>query len=171
MDPNKLHEIYTLQMYTDIELIFYNDTYQVTMRAHKNILAISCDYFRKLFDFNTDNATTKIFIKEPAIAHDIIDSFYGIESKSTTYPEWRYVLEMFKTRDFFCLDNDVSKLYDLSVPSEGFDLFLEVASQFDIATDQKLIKSIKQNLPEKYDLVKLLDSFIELLQKTSNCFR
>ncbi len=108
----------------------------------------------------------KYWSKKPDIARDIVAYFYGIKNTSHNYPEWRYILEVFKIRQFFCLDNDVSILYDLSVPSEGFDLFLEIVSQFDIATDRKLLTSIKRNLPEKYDLGKLSNSFIELLQKT-----
>ncbi len=165
MDQNKIHEIYNSQINTDVELIFSNNMHQVTMHVHKNILTDHSDYFRKMFDFNKDITTAKIFVDEPTIAHDIICSFYGIDYNSTNYPEWQHTLKVFKMRQYFCLDNDVSKLYNLNVPSEGFDLFLEVASQFDVATDRKLLKSIKRNLPEKYDLEKLDVSFIELLQK------
>ncbi len=158
MDQDKLCD-------TDIELIFSNNKRQVTIHAHKNILASSCDYFRKMFNFNGNITTTKIIVDEPHIARDIIHSFYGIDRNSSNYPKWRYILEVFKTRQFFCLDNDVGKLYDLSVPSDGFDLFLEVASQFDIVNDQQLIRNIKRNLPEKYDFGKFSDSFIEVLRK------
>ncbi len=144
MDQNKLREIYTSQIYTDIELIFYNGTHQVTLCAHKAILAVSCDYFRKMFNFNADITSTKILVDKPDIAHDVVASFYGINSNSSNYPTWQHTLEIFKTRHFFCLDNDVSKLYDIAIPSEGFDLFLEVASRFDIATYRKLLTNIKK---------------------------
>ncbi len=165
MDLNKLRDFFTSQTYTDIELVFSNGTQQVTVQAHKLVLASGCDYFHKMFNFNRDITTTKIIVDEPNVAYDVIASFYGINSNSKNYPEWRHVLEIFKTRQFFCLYNDVSVLYDLDVPSDGFDLFLEVASQFDIVTDHKLLRSIRRNLPEKYDLTKLSDSFVELLQK------
>ncbi len=165
MELIKLRDPLINKKFTDIKLIFSNNTCQVTVGANKIILVSNCKYFEKMFNFNGDITTTTIIVDEPEIALDIMLSFYGIKSNSKNYPEWRHILEVFKTRQFFYLDNDVSKLYNLSVPSEGFDLFLEVASQFDIAIDHKLLKNIKRNLPEKYDLAKLSESFIELLQK------
>ncbi len=165
MDLNKLRNLLMCREYTDIELVFSNGTQEVIVHANKIILASSCDYFYKLFNFNKNVSSVRIVVDVPEIVRDIVLSFYGINTNSSNHPEWRYVLEVFKTRHFFCLDNDVSKLYNLSVPLEGFDLFLEVASQFDISTDRKLIKTIRQNLPEKYDLAKLLEPFVKLLQK------
>ncbi len=172
MDSNKLRDFLTNKRYTDIELVFSNSTHQITMGAHKAILASSCQYFGKMFNFNGDITTTKIIVDEPNIAYDIILSFYGINSNSSNYPEWQYILEIFKTRQFFCLDNDVSKLYGLVVPPEGFDLLLEVASQFDIMTDRKLLRSIKKNLPEKYDLWKTQRVIHRITTKKSSndCF-
>ncbi len=165
MELNKPGYFLTNKKFIDIELIFSNGTHQVALAAHKFVLASNCEYFNKMFNCNGDITTTAIIVDEPDVARDVILSFYGIKSNSKNYPKWRYILEVLKTRHFFCLDNDVNKLYNLIVPTEGSDLFLEVASQFDIATDQKLIKSIKRNLPAKYDLVKLSDPFIKLLQK------
>ncbi len=179
MDLNKLREIYTNKLYTDIELVFYNDTHKVTIYAHKAILASSCE-FCKMFDFGADITTTKIFVKNPDLARDIVNSFYGIETNSTTYTKWQYILEMFKMRDFFCLNNDVQLLHNLTVDPEGFDLFLEVASQFDMVKDRKLLKKLNKicwknmiwrdltNHLLKYYKKNLIELFLVVLIQISN---
>lgn len=56
------------------------------------------------------------------------------------------MLEIFKCRDYLCLANDVTELYNLKVSSEGFNLLLEILSKYDIIKDYQLIKLIKNNL-------------------------
>ncbi len=94
MDLDKLRDLLVQKIFTDIELIFSNGTDQVTIHAHKNILAISCDYFHKMFHFNKDITTTRIIVDKPDIAGDVVASFYGINNISPNYPEWRHILEV-----------------------------------------------------------------------------
>jgi hypothetical protein len=88
-------------------------------------------------------------VSDAQIAYDIVLRFYGIEARN---PEWKYVLETFKCRDYFALDNDITKLYNLTVPEEGFDLLLDVLKLYDIMNDRKLIRLIKKNLPTSSNL-------------------
>ena len=97
----------------------------ISIHAHRNILVSSCNYFMKLFTFNSNINQNKFILKvdNAKITKDLIYSFYG---KEIEYPDNRYLLEMFKCRDFFCLDNDVKKLYNLKIHPDDFDLFLEI---------------------------------------------
>ena len=58
---------------------------------------------------------------------------------------------MFKCRDFFCLNNDVTKLYNLKIHPDDFDLFLEIVDNFDYNNDYQLIRKNKNNIPKDYD--------------------
>ena len=66
----------------------------------------------------------------------------------------QHLLETFKCRDFFCLENEKSLLYNLKVPVDGFDLLLEVVSIFDFMDDHDIMFTIKQNMPIDYNLEK-----------------
>ena len=95
------------------------------------------------------------------ITKDLIYSFYGKEIK---YPCNRYLLGMFKCRDFFCLDNDVKKLYNLKIHPDDFDLFLEIMDKFDYNNDYQLIQTIKNNIPQNYDDNSLMGEISERLK-------
>jgi len=52
-------------------------------------------------------------------------------------------------------------LYEIDIPIEGIDLFLEVIDDFDFINDRKLMRTIKKNVQKKnYDLEKLSDDFV-----------
>src|SRR5581483_12226002 len=167
MDFNKLYQDLHNKKYTDVELILIDSNKQLIMNVHKVILACSSEYFDKLFNFGTEKFQhqIKINVNDVEIAHDIILSFYGQNINSTNYPHWKYLLESIKCRCFFCLPIDISLLYDLIVPAEGFDLLLEIMEYFDFVNDDKIMRTIKKNMPMNYDLGNLSLEFVKELSK------
>ena len=156
-----LHRDLVTQKYTDIEINLEDPYYSVKFCAHKLILESSSKYFDSMFNFGDGNknlSSITIPIDNARIAHDVILSFYGQKINSTDYPDWKYLLETFLCRDFFCLENDVSKLYYVLVPADGFDLLLDVADKFDFMHDAKLMETIKVNIPIDYDLKNLREN-------------
>src|SRR5581483_8808355 len=184
MDFNKLYQDLHNKKYTDVELILVDSNKQLNMNVHKVILACSSEYFDKLFSFGAEKFQHQITINvnDVNVAHDIIISFYGQNINSTNYPHWKYLLESMKCRCFFCLPIDISSLYDLIVPVEGFDLLLEIIEQgsiassstcssgdkveyFDFINDDKIMRTIKKNMPINYDLGNLSLEFVKELSK------
>ena len=49
------------------------------------------------------------------------------------------------------MNNDVTKLYNLKIHPDDFDLFLEIVDNFDYNNDYQLIRTIKNNIPKDYD--------------------
>jgi WD40 repeat protein len=101
------------------------------------------------------------------VAHDVILSLYNHpvgKINSTT----KYLLEMFKCRSFFCLDNDVKLLYNLDISKEEFDLFMHVVEEFDLVNDEYLLKTIKKNIPLDYDLNNFSMELINKLRFNDN---
>src|SRR5581483_8560153 len=137
------------------------------MNLHKVILACSSEYFDKLFNFGAEKFQHHITINvnDVNVAHDIILSFYGHNTNSTDYPHWKYLLESMKCRCFFCLPIDISLLYDLIVPVEGFDLLLEIMEYFDFVNDDKIMRTIKKNIQMNYYLRNLSLEFVKELSK------
>jgi hypothetical protein len=125
------------------------------------------DYFYNLFTFGDgkNKSVFEIIVDDAKVSCDIILSFYGIKINSTNYPDWKYHLKTFINRDFFSLSNDVSLLYDFGVPPDGFDLLLDTIELFDFVGDVKLIRTIKKNFPDDYDLSGLSIDFIKEITK------
>lgn len=169
---------------TDIEIILFNSNDTISIKNHKHILACYFDYFHKLFNFgksfakaedltNTlasrgskkekNQSPIRIEVPNPKIAHDLILS-HGKFKMNPKCNEIKYLLEMFKCRNFFCLKNDVAFLYDIEVSSVNFELFMEVIDEFDFINDKYLMRTIKKNIPLDYDLSKFTIEFIKELQ-------
>ena len=72
---------------------------------------------------------------------------------------------MIKCKSYFCLDNDVSQLYNLKVPPTGFELLLEIMDLFDYTNDPKLMRTIKNNIPEDYSYSNFTEEFVNELNK------
>ena len=49
------------------------------------------------------------------------------------------------------MNKDVTKLYNLKIHPDDFDLFLEIVDKFDYNNDHQLIRTIKNNIPKNYD--------------------
>ena len=152
---------------TDIEIILVDPSNTLSIHAHKHILGCSSTYFHNLFCFGKEKTQSSIRIEvdNAKIAHDVIISFYG--QKINSAPDSKYLLEMFKCRNFFCLDNDVKLLYNIKVSTEEFNLLMRVVEEFDV-NDKQLMSTIKKNIPLNYDLNNFSVEFINELHQTNN---
>lgn len=150
---------------SDIELTIKDiDKNIIRLNLHRFVLLNSSNFFEALILFPDSNKNKYIEVPNIYIIRDIIASFYGINQNSTNYPEWQYILETLLCRNFLCLSIDVTQLYNLNVPPEGFELFFQTAQLFgDITLDRKLMRSIKRNLPSDYDKTIFSEDFLEEL--------
>ncbi len=161
MNSAKLQQLLDADLFIDLELTLVDDIEELIMNLHKNILYIPSEYFEKLLTGFQEQKLNKITMKVPNvnIMYDIIMGFYLQKSNKGAYPEWRCYLESIKCLDFLGLTYDLNKLYNLKVPSEGFELLLEVVGI--VEYDSRLAKVIIDNLPENYDLSKLSNELIK----------
>jgi WD40 repeat protein len=148
---------------TDIEIILLNSYDTIKIQSHKCILGCYFDYFHNLFNYGKEKNQSSVVIKveNVKVARDLILSF-DKQNINTMYNEIRYLLEMFKCRNFFGMNtslikgkNDVELLYDITVPPDDFELFMLVVVEFDFINDKRLIHTIKKNIPLDYDLNEL----------------
>jgi WD40 repeat protein len=167
----KLSQDLVDKKFTDITLNLVDSNRSIIIEAHRVVLGYLSDYFMKIFSFGNEKNQSHIVIRvnDARIAHDIIFSLYGRKINSTDLPDWLRILETAKCRDFFCLDNDVTLLYDLTIPPEYFDLFMEVISNFVYIDDMKLMATIRKNIPIDYDLENLSVEFVEQLLTNNYC--
>lgn len=164
---NNLHILIENNVFSDVTLEIIDNSKTISIKAHKSILYTSCDYFRKLLTgFKEANSDiVKIPTGNTDVFYDIIMSFYGINKIHDNTLDWKYFLELCKCQDFMGLKIDMDTLVKLKVPSEGFELLLDVIDL--IGYKKKLIKLIIDNLPAEYDLSNFP---IELLNKISEMF-
>ncbi|AVG46649.1 BTB POZ domain and WD-repeat [Acanthamoeba polyphaga mimivirus] len=164
---NNLHILIEDNVFSDVTLEITDNSKTICIKAHKSILYTSCDYFRKLLTgFKEANSDiVKIPIGNANVFHDIVMSFYGINKIHDDTLDWKYFLELCKCQDFLGLKIDIDTLINLKVPSEGFELLLDIVDL--IGYKKKLIKLIVDNLPTEYDLSNFP---IELLDKISEMF-
>lgn len=163
-----LSKFFHNKKFTDFTLILKDKENIISLRVHRIFLAESCEYFDRMFHFNPDKVSEEMIVSNINVMYDIIKSFYGI-STDLVDTHCLYKLEMMKCRNFLCLPNDVTILYNLSVPSEHFDLLLEVINYFDIVNDKKLLKMLKRNLPPDYDITTLPNEILQALTKKELC--
>lgn len=163
MDLDKLYQDLTNKEFTDVKLILLDKCQSIIIDVHKVILAFSSNYFHRIFNFGMEKNLKEITINVPdsKITYDMIVSFYGKIINSTNYSHEEYLLKMFKCRNYFCLSNDVSVLYDIKVPTEGFELLLEVAEELKCLDDKNLLTTIKNNIPDDYPLEKFSKDFLK----------
>lgn len=144
--------LYYDKKFSDFELILKDKYTTISLHVHRIILANNCDYFYKMFNFNLQLKSQEMIVPVAYIMRDLILSFYGIKNpQPNTIPNWLYVLETFKCRNFLCLPNDTTLLYNLNVPKENFEQLLEILDHFDIQNNKNLLKVLKKNLPIDYD--------------------
>ncbi|AZL89522.1 BTB/POZ domain-containing protein [Megavirus baoshan] len=146
MDYNILYECAKQGLFTDFELTLEDGTNQMTIKLHRHILYASSPYFRAMFtnfmDSNTKQKT--MFVPNAHIYHDTIVSFYGQKINSANYPEYKYILESIKCRDFLQLEINTKILSKLIVPENDFELLLDIADM--IGYHEDIIKAISRNL-------------------------
>lgn len=186
---NKSYCYFVSNINTDCILSLSCMEQKIELPCHKNILARS-EYFNILFSYGEKNEYV-VEVFDLHIAYDVIMSLYtDIDTRDkdifdTAYdyivslsniigkrfinsfnrPEWKHILETHKCKNYFLLDNDITELYDLIVPKQGFELLLDVLSNYDIIQNRKLIKLIKNNIPFGYDMSKLSDPLRDIIKK------
>jgi hypothetical protein len=159
-----------------IKIILIDSQGTLSIIAHKCILEKS-PYFYALLHFNENTSCRagqeKHFeVDNKNIAHDVILTLYDQSSRthSTMHKDIKYLSEMFKCRNLFCLDNNIRLLYDMDIAKEDFDLFIQVINlfaqvneNFDLVNDKHLMRTIKKNIPPDYDLNNFTIEFINEL--------
>ncbi len=82
------------------------------------MLSMSSDYFDKLFNFdsNKNKSTFDIVVPNAIISNDIILSFYDPKYINLNNYDWKNLLDYYKCKHFFCLDNDYALLEKMIVP-------------------------------------------------------
>lgn len=162
MDYNKLRQDLIDKKYTDTQLLLVDVNKQLHIDLHKTILIFSSVYFYKLFTYQSQNQhQITIIVDDVDITYDLIMTFYASNINSGNYPYWEHKLKLIKCKDFFCIPNDISCLYDINVPVEGFELLLDVVELFNWTNDSKMIQMIKRNFPIDYNLEKISVDFIK----------
>jgi WD40 repeat protein len=128
------------------------------INTSKQYLADLGPYFKNLLTFGKEKIQTEIVINidNIIVAENVIMHIYNSN-------EWKYILNFLKYQNYFQMDVDMDKLYDLAVPAEGFDMLLEIIEELNCVLDDKLKTTIKKNIPKDYDLKKLSDEFIKTL--------
>lgn len=165
MDLDILREDLLEKKLTDIVLVLKDSNVEIRMHLHKIILYCSCEYFRKMILFNFDKPIQCMNVSSAGITRDIILLFYGIQPEIDNYPEWFYILETIKCRNYMCLQYDHKLLYNLKVPEQGFELLLDVLDLFDMNNHKGLVQTIKDNLPANYDLCRFSKNLVGELEK------
>jgi len=150
---------YILDKYSDITIRLVDLNTSVELKCHRVVLASAADYFDKMFDFNRGQLMILMTVSNAEYMGKFIRSFY----QPVKEDDWRTILEFIRCRHYLCLDINVEPLYEMLVPNEYFDLFVEVVCLFDITSDQRLIITIRRNLPIDYDLTKLSEELVELI--------
>lgn len=139
---------------SDLELRLVDSDNTIILYVHKIILSMASPYFNKKFLLFDDgkSAVQTITVENAVIMADVIESLYGGTKKTEGYPDWYYLLVTFICRSFLCLENDVTKLYNLKVPVDGFEFLLTVIQNYKLEKYPKLIRVVRDNLPANYDL-------------------
>ena len=60
---NNLYLLLVNNLFTDVELILDDNKELLSIHVHRNILASNCNYFMKLFTFNSNINQNKIVLK------------------------------------------------------------------------------------------------------------
>ncbi|QTF48907.1 mg93 protein [Acanthamoeba polyphaga mimivirus] len=156
-----------MELFSDILLHVVDKNETIILPCHKIILYFACDYFKKLFSTfkEKDLKEIDIIVPNAFVSCNIIKSFYKeylhkeCSNKSfqkysvdntQLLEEWQYTIEEYKCRDFFMLETDKNKLYDLLVPPSYFDELVNFVDS--IGYDKKIIKLLLNNLPMDYHL-------------------
>jgi WD40 repeat protein len=145
----------------DIKLILSDvNSNKITIDMNKNDLENLSPYFNNLLNFGKEKNQSEIIVKvdDVLIALNVIGKYY--------LSEWRYIFKTLQCQNYFNMDVDINKLYDLVVPPEGFDMLLKIIDELNCPLDDKLKATIKKNIPNDYDLNNLSDEFVkELIPK------
>nr|URM61864.1 BTB domain containing protein [Mimivirus sp.] len=101
MNSLPLSTLFNSDIFSDITIDLVDENCMTTLNLHKNILYISCPYFRSMFNGFKESNSSKITINVPnvQVTCDIIRSFYGIKIKNKN--NWKYKLNTYLCKNFF----------------------------------------------------------------------
>jgi hypothetical protein len=165
---NKFNQFAIDGKYTDARLIIKDVKQIVTVNVHRVILAVSCEYFDKLFSFGDGPGKSEfeIITEDSIIFHEIIAGIYG-QRMIVNYTS-NQILKIMKCRDFLGLTNDVSLLYGLKIDETDYPFLLDTAVSFDIDNDPRLLATICDNIPVDYDLNNFSRDFLRNIIEKRN---
>lgn len=150
--------------FTDVELVLIDHLEKITLHLHKSVLIFTFDYFYKMFSFNNRNRIEMIVPNAKIMEYIIM--LYGYDRTiDTDFPYWKQVILEIKCRDYLQLEYDASLLHNLIVPAEGFDLLIDLLNFVDIMENRRLIRTIRRNMPENYDINKLSPELYQLIEE------
>ncbi|BCS82541.1 putative BTB/POZ domain-containing protein [Cotonvirus japonicus] len=157
-----------MELFSDITLEIADDNNTIILPFYRIILYNSSEYFKKLLTtfMEKDLKRVKINVPNADIAYNIITnfiekySFEAIEKRKINISPWEYIIEEYKCLDYFMLEKDITKIYNLIVPHHYYDQLVNFVDT--IGYDSKTIKLLNNNLPPDYDLS---DFPIDLLNK------
>ncbi|BCS82548.1 putative BTB/POZ domain-containing protein [Cotonvirus japonicus] len=153
MDSLSLSTLFNSDILSDITIDLVDDNSTTTLNLHKNILYLGCPYFRSMFSGFKESNSSKITLEVPnvEISCDIIQEFYEVDNVSDH--DWKYELNMFMCKRFFCIDIDFPS--EVKIPPNEFKEFLVLIEKIGFEKDSK--KLIMKNIPKSCDFEELLD--------------
>ncbi|AEJ34976.1 putative BTB/POZ domain and WD-repeat protein [Acanthamoeba castellanii mimivirus] len=151
MDKHSLIDLYNNEVLTDCQLHLTDSIETIVMNVHKNILYMSCPYFKSMFtNFREQKSSTvKLDVHNARITYDIVKSFYGFPLEE---PNWKYQIDTHIVKDFLLLETGLENINLLPIPAEDFDNFIDVVDK--IGYNEFCLKKIIDNIPDNYDLSK-----------------
>jgi len=135
-------------IFSDLTLVLVDDLREVKMSLHRNILAWQIPYFLASLGFPEGEKKTEItlHVDEVETARLFFLTFYGYKTEWST----RQLLLVIKLKSYLCLEIKAEELYLLEIDPEDFPLFLQVIDLPEIEMDNRLLRCVKKNVPEKY---------------------
>lgn len=181
MNPKQIHQHFINRKYTDVIISLKDEENKHTQfESHQLILASASPFFEAQIDFEKKkcdnnnngkserilNLVTNLPISDYHVAYDIIASFY--QTNQVNIPkisEWKYLLNTVKCRDFFGLDvkNYLNSLCEVNIPSEGYNLFLQVINLNAFSKNENVIDAILRNMPNNYDFTNFPKELMEII--------
>lgn len=158
------YKFFKKSLFTDLHLTISDSEDSIEMNVHRIILCAKSSYFDTLLtgEFReNDSKDLKITVQDRIIARDIILNMYGRILYNDNYPVWYYNLLIIQCKDFFGMSINPESIYKIKVPSEAYDLLVQVVGLFKI--NSELIQLLVDNLPSEYDLSKMPVNIFELM--------
>lgn len=142
-----------------LKLILDDENIRLEINTDRDSLSKASDYFEKLLNFGQEQNMNEIVVR----VDNAYYAHYVVTEKLYQENHWMHYLNMISHQNFFNMEMNLDKLYELRVPPEGFDLLLKTIEEINIPMNDKLRRMIKRNLPTDYDLDKLSRDFIQEL--------
>lgn len=152
---------------TDLRLIISDDELSIILDVHRSVILSISKYFLGLLTHGKEATSNTITINVPnaIVVRDIILEKYHVPRKDS-YPEWKYIIELIKCYDFLEMDFDMNRLYQIKIPSEGFEDLMSIVPL--IEDDNRFFRFLKKSIPKDYDKSRLSEELLERLNQVDN---